>query len=273
MHTTPFRRLLPLLVLGLVLALPTAALAHGGHGSNPRGIDLHVGDAYDDCYFDLHPELTAEELREFANEGGLMARFRQTTSADTLGAGTFDLSLVYAYYFLDDSKGAWNNTMSHPHENHYLGEELAIPALALGLGVTDDVDVELYGTANPNSNYGVVGVATKVRLFEQSGDMPVSLSVRQSFGGLVGPAEILAINSSTDIAVSRSFYGLAPFVGVSVSSTLVIESSDDTAVGHQAASTGVAFAGLDYRWRFLSVGAEAEISELPSFAFRASGRF
>ena len=255
-------------LLLLLVAAPSVALAHG-----PRDIDLHVGDAHEECYFDLHPELTRAQLRTFAAEAGLIARFRQTTSADTLGAGNFDVSLGYTVHFIDDSKGAWNNTMSHPQGDHYLGERLAIPALALGVGLGDDIDLEAYGTLNPSSNYGLLGIATKIRLLEQSDEMPVSLSVRPSLGALVGPTEVQVYNFSTDVAVSRSFHGLAPFAGITLSTTAVVEASPDTDIGHQSASTIVGFAGVDYRWRFLSVGAQAEVSNIASLSLRASGRF
>src|SRR5512144_1661753 len=186
------------------LALPARVLAHAG-GGGARDVVLHVGDAYSSCYFDLHPELTASEFREFAAEGGQMARFRQTSGAATLGAGSFDVALGYSLFFLDDTKGAWNNTMSHPAADHYLGEQLGIPYLALRVGVTDAVDAEAYGTLNPQSNYGLVGVAAKVRLLEQSERTPVSLAVRPSASGLGGPAEVQAWNLSTDVSVSREF--------------------------------------------------------------------
>ena len=256
-----------LLLLLLSTASPSIALAHDGD------IDLHVGNAHDECYFDLHPDLTRAQLRTFAAEAGQIARFRQTTSADTLGAGNFDVSLMYSVHFIDDAKGAWNNTMSHPQGDHYLGSPLPIPALALGVGLGHDVDLEAYGTLNPNSNYGLVGVATKIRLLEQSDEMPVSLSVRPSLGALIGPTEVQVYNFSTDVAVSRSFYGLAPFAGVTLGTTAVVERSPDTDIGHQSASQIIGFAGIDYRWRFLSVGAQAEISNIASVSLRASGRF
>src|SRR5688572_7066662 len=82
------------------LSLPLAAWGHGG-------VELHVGTDYESCYFDLHPELTGDQFQEFAGEGGQIIRSRQLTSADTLGAGVVDVSLGYARFFLDDTKGAW----------------------------------------------------------------------------------------------------------------------------------------------------------------------
>jgi len=257
--------------LALVLALPTSASAHGG--DDPRGVGLHVGDAHDSCYFDLHPELTARQFRQFAAEGGQLARFRQTSGADTLGAGTFDVSLGYAYFFLDDAKGTWNNTMSHPQSDHYLGQELGIPYLTLRVGLTDDVDGEIYGTLNPGSNYGLVGVASKIRLLEQDERVPVSVALRPSMSALLGPSEVSVWNLAADLSVSRSFHGIAPFAGVALSSSLAVDNSDDTDAGNQLAVRPVAFGGVDFNWKFVSVGAQAEFSDVPALALRAGGRF
>lgn len=259
------------LLLGL--ALPTRALAHGHGDPDPRGVGLHVGSAHDSCYFDLHPELTKRQFRQFAAEGGQILRFRQVSAADTLGAGTFDVNVGYATFFLDDTKGAWNNTMSHPQSDHYLGEQLGMPYLALRLGLTDRVDGEVFGSLNPASNYGLFGFASKIRLLDENDGAPVSLAVRPSMGALLGPSEVQAYNLATDLSVSRRFHGLAPFAGVTVSTTAVVDASPDTDVGHQSATRAVAFAGVDYQWRFVSVGAQAEISAVPALALRAGGRF
>lgn len=260
-----------MMVILMALAGESGALAHDG--DDPRGVGLHVGNAHDSCYFDLHPELTARQFRQFAAEGGQLLRFRQTAAADTLGAGTFDVSVGYAYFFLDDAKGAWNNTFSHPQSDHYLGQQLGVPYLALRVGLTDAVDGEVFGTVNVPSNYGFTGVASKIRLIDEEHGAPVSVAVRPSLSVLVGPSEVQAWNLSADLSVSRRFGGLAPFAGVTLSSTLAVESSDDTDVGNQLALRPLAFAGVDYHWKFVSVGAQAEISDVAALALRLGGRF
>lgn len=48
----------------LFASASASAAAHGSSG-NPV---LHVGYAYDSCYIDLHPELTAGQFKAFARE-------------------------------------------------------------------------------------------------------------------------------------------------------------------------------------------------------------
>lgn len=255
----------------LLLGLPAAAWAEESRAD--RRVELHVSTAYDDCHFDLHAELTASELREFAGEAGQVVRFRQLTSAETLGTGVMDVSLAYAASFIDDTKGAWNNTMSHPDDLHYLGERLDVPQLHVRVGVTDRIDAELLGTVAVEANYGIAGVGAKIRIFSQADGRPVSLSVRPSVAALLGPSEVQAYNVSADVAVSHAFRGLAPFAGVTLSSTLVVESSPDTDVGNQAASRALAFAGLEYRWRHLTAAAQAELADVAAVALRVGGTF
>lgn len=276
MHTTTTapRALTTALGFLFALALPATARAHGDHaGADPRGIHLHVGTDHDSCYFDLHPELTAEEFREFAAQGGQVVRFRQVSGANTLGAGTFEVALGYGYVFIDDSRGSWNNTMSHPQSDHYLGQQLALPYLVLRLGLSDNVDGELQGSVNPASNYGFFGAATKVRLLRQDRGGPVSIALRPSVSGLVGPSEVQAWNLSTDLSISRSFHGLEPFLGAGLSSTLAVNASPDSDVPDQVAIRPTVFAGVNYNWRFLTAGAQAEFSDLLSLDFRLGGRF
>lgn len=256
------------LIALLAALLPTAALAHAGE----HRVDLHEGYQYDNCYFDLHPELSKSQFRRFAAEAGQIVYFRQVSSAETLGQWNFDLGLTASYSMLDDTKPAWNNTMSHPGDDHYLGEQLLIPQLTLRVGITEHVDIEAYGTVGPGSNYGFVGVAAKVQVLDEKQGMPLSLSIRPSVSGLLGPAEVQVWNLGTDLAVSRRFGGLAPFAGVGLNTSVAIERSDDTDVGTQGALRAVPFAGLDYHWGLLSVGAQAEISAIPVVSARLAMR-
>ena len=83
---------------------------------------LHVDPQYSSCFFDLHSELTQAEFADFTSELGSILRPRQLGDASTLGKGRFEVGPWFAGTGIDDSKGAWNNTMSHPTADHYLGD-------------------------------------------------------------------------------------------------------------------------------------------------------
>src|SRR5262245_27515554 len=113
---------LALLLLVTALAAPRHALGEP---------TLHVGTEYEECYLDLHPELTAEEFRTFTAEGSSVVRFQQLAGAQTLGDGTWAVGLALSATPIDDSKGAWNNTFSHPTADHWLGDVQRIPRITV----------------------------------------------------------------------------------------------------------------------------------------------
>jgi hypothetical protein len=258
-------------IMGLAAILaPAPANAQHVDAARPT---LHVSDAYGSCFFDLHPELTKEEFAQFADELGSVLRFRQLGDPTTLGKGKVDLSLQYASTSIDESKGAWNNTMSHPAADHYLGGSIAFPRIVARFGVSDRVDVGAWGGLDPHSNYGMVGVDTKIALLKQGPARPVSVSIRPSIGALVGPSEVWASNASFDVSASRAIGPLSPYVGVATTASVAVERSDDVDLEPATAEGSLAYAGLSYRWRTLILSAEVEKGTLVSYAFRIGTRF
>jgi len=258
-------------VLGLAVILaPMPASAHDSRDNSAGEPVLHVSPAHSSCFFDLHPELTQAEFDEFADEVGSIARFRQLSDATTLGKGRFDLSLQYTNTSVDDAKGAWNNTMSHPSATHYLGDAIALPRLVARYGVSDRVDLGAWGTLNPHSNYGLVGIDSKIVLMRQGPSRPVTVAIRPSVSALVGPSEVWAGNASIDVSVSRAFGSVSPYVGFASSGSMAIETSDDVSLDTAYGSDSLVYAGVEYRWRALVVSAELERR---SFGFRIGTRF
>lgn len=259
--------------LGLVTTLAAAPVsAQPANASGPLP-HLHVNDAYSSCFFDLHPELTQGEFEEFAAELGSILRFRQLGGTETLGRGRVDISLQYASTSIDDAKGAWNNTMSHPTADHYLGQSIAFPRIVARFGVSDRVDVGAWGGIDPHSNYGLVGVDTKIALLKQGASRPVSVSIRPSVTSLVGPSEVWVGNASFDLSVSRAVGPVSPYVGVAASASLAVERSNEVALDPATADDSLAYAGIAYRWRALVLSAEVEKGALVSYGFRIGTRF
>jgi hypothetical protein len=173
-----------------------------------------------------------------------------------------------SHSIIDDGNGAWNNTMTHPEDDHYLGEEVSIPQFTLRMGVTDRIDVEAFGTVDPRANYGFIGLGTKLALLQQDKGLPVSLALRPSVSSLVGPSEVSLVSLSTEFIVSRRFYHLAPFVGLGARGTLAFDQSADTDVGNQGAVRPVFLGGLDYSWSALSLGAQIDYSSVLTMGAR-----
>lgn len=234
---------------------------------------LHVNDAYRSCFFDLHGELTQAEFQEFTAELGSILRFRQLGDVASLGKGRFEVGVQYSSSSVDGAKGAWNNTMSHPTADHYLGRSIVIPRLVARVGVSDHVDIGAWGGLDPYSNYGAAGVDTKVALMTQGPDRPVSVATRLSMTSLIGPREVWVGNVSVDISVSRAFGPWSPYVGLGASSSLGVELSKDVDLDYAPAGKSLAYAGISYRWRTLVLSGEVEKGQLASYAFRIGKKF
>ncbi len=124
--------------------------------------------------------------------------------------------------------------------------------------MSDRVDLGAWGTVNPQSNYGLVGIDSKIVLLRQGPSRPVSVSVRPSISSLVGPSELWAGNMSVDLSVSRAFGPVSPYVGVGATSSLALERSEDVDLDPATGDGSFAYAGVAYRWRALVLSAEVE---------------
>ena len=257
--------------LGLLAALvPAAAQAQSANTVRPT---VHVGSQYRSAYFDLHPELTKKEFKDFAGEAGSILRFRQLGDAKTLGKGKVDVSVQYTSASIDDTKGAWNNTMTHPSATSDLGGSIAFPRVVARVGVSDRVDLGAWGSFDPRANYGMAGVETKVALLRQDQGRPVTVSIRPSVASLFGPAEVWAATASIDFSVGRTMGAFSPYVGVATTGSVAGERSKDVSFKPVTTSASVAYAGLTYDLRGILFSAEIEKGTLVSYGFRIGKRF
>lgn len=212
-----------------------------------------------DNFFDLQPRLTQEEFAVFVADIGSLLRFRQLGDGTTLEKGTIDLGVQFATAPLAAS--------------HSLSQSSSSPRIVGRFGVSDRVDVGVWGGLNPNANYGMAGFDTKILLMRQGPGRPVSVSVRPSVTALIGPSEVWAASLGVDLAVSRAFGAFSPYAGIAATSTAAIERSKDVDLDPATAGASVAYAGLSYRWRALVVSGEVENGTRVSYAFRVGSRF
>jgi hypothetical protein len=246
------------------------ALAHGGDeaGAAP----LHVGTAYKSCYFDLHPELTQKQFRTFTREGAMVVRFEQMAAPDALGSGSWSFSIGQSATPIDDRKGAWNNTFSHPESDHYLGDVQQIPRLSARYGLNERVDLGLWGTVNPQANYGFVGADAKLSLVDSHfGTLPYHVAVRPSVTSVIGPKELWFGNAGLDVTAGVTVAGLSPYVGVGGTLGAAVETSRDVSLDPAITVTPVAVTGLAYHIWHVHLAAEATFSTVSTYGMVVGG--
>lgn len=260
-------RLIFSMFTGIIL-VPAFASAHGGHAHTSAGAapKLHVGNEYDDCYFDLHPELTQHQFGVFAAEVNAIGRFMQLTAPQTLGTNGWSLSLAISATPMNDAKGAWNNTFSHPKDDHYLGDLRQIPRLIVHYGVMQHLDLGLWGTVNPASNFGLVGIDAKIGVYDDVvGDVPVYVAFRPSASSVVGPKEVWFGNLAADLTAGIRVVGLSPYVGVGGTLGVAVEKSKDVALDPAITFKPVGVTGLSYKIGYFHAAAEATWSTVQTF--------
>ena len=211
---------------------------------------------------DLRPPLTQKEFTTFTAELGSILRFRQLGDTTTVGKGQVDISVQFA-----------NNTTSHPTADLHLGRSISSPRIVARFGVNDRVDVGAWGGFEPNANYGLAGVDTKIVLLREGPGRPVSVSLRPSVTSLIGPADVWAANASIDVSVSRAMGPVSPYAGVATSGSLAIERSADVDLDPATVEGSLSYAGLSYRWRAIVLSAEVEKGTRVSYGFRLGTRF
>lgn len=227
-----------LVLVGALTVIPAGAQATGGSSSSP---------------FNLRPQLTSSEFETFTADVGSMLRFRQLGDPATLPKGQVDLGVQYASTSFDDP--------------------VSFPQVAARFGVSDRVDVGAWGGVNLDSEYGIAGVDTKIALLRQSNGRPVSVSIRPSLTSLIGPSEVWIGTASIDLSVSRAFGTMSPYAGVATSTSLGVERSDDVDFDPATPDESLAYAGLAFRWRTVSLAAEVQKGNDVSYAFRIGTRF
>lgn len=258
--------------VGLVAVLATtpASAQQSGNGG-PAAAQPQVNDGRSSV-FELHPELTQDEFKEFTAQLGSVLRFRQLGDTTTLERGSVELGVQFASPPIDDSKGPWNNVMSRPTD-HPLAASMSVPQVVARFGLSDRTDLGVWGGLGPHANYGLVGVDTKIALLKQGPARPVSVSIRPSITSLIWPSEVWVGTASVDLTVSRAFGRVSPYVGVAASTSLAVERSEHVALDPATAERSLAYAGLSYRWRALAVSGEVEKAAKVSYAFRIGTRF
>jgi hypothetical protein len=252
-------------VLAVLAGIPRDVLAHGGS----KDVKLHLTSRWKECSIQLDPSLTQEAWRQFTQEAGLVAYFRSLTDARPMGAGNYEFSILQWKTAIDDTEPAWNDTFVHPDSTHWLfeGSGLAFPGLTFRAGITDQIDVGVYFTKNPNANYGFWGAQVQYSLLDDREDNWAA-SVRTSLVSLYGPDDVGLTIVGLDLLASREYEVVSdlilvsPYAGVSgylASSherSAMVHLNDERTLGAQAmvgAVTRISLATLSLEYNVARV--------------------
>lgn len=163
--------------------------------------------------------------------------------------------------------------MSHPDAEHDLGHDVQFPRIVARMGIADSVDIGIWGSIDPNANYGFVGFESKIALLKQSAEMPLSVAVRPNASAIVGPSEVFVGNASVDVSASHEWRGLSPYLGVAAMANVAVENSDEVDLDPGVSTNVAAFAGVAYQWRGLRAAAQGEAGAVNTASVLLGGTF
>ncbi len=234
--------------------------------------ELHVNHDLKSCSIELDPALTQSQFHKFTREAAQVFTFKLMSPAEPLGAKTFQIGIDYSITPINDADPAWNNTFSHPHETHYLGDQLAFPKLFGRMGVTDRIDVGFYFTKNPDANYGFMGGEMKYALFMKP-EKPVGMAVRATYATLLGVEDMNFHLWGVDLSASKKIGVLTPYLGIGANLGRGIETTSKVNLRNETVLTPRGIIGTQLSLSFFSLTAEMDVATVSTVSFRTGFRF
>ena len=230
----------------------------------------HVGYAYDSCYIDLHPELTAGQFKAFAREFADAGAFVPMAGARALSPWQVGLGLTYNQTFINDAKPQWINTFSHPGDDHWLGKP-ALPIVQARLGLPRSFEAEVMLTGDPGSNWAIVGAALRAPLIAETPTVPVSAALRVSYLHLLGPDEVDLDAVAMVSLISRTLGRFSPYVGFGGVAARGTEHTDELALGSTTAYSARATVGLEVALGRFRIAGQGMLASVKSLALMLGG--
>lgn len=253
--------------LGIVNALVFSLLTTASQAQ-----ELHVNHGIRDCSIELDPSLTQSQFRKFTREAAQFLTFKLMSPAEPLGAKNFQIGMDYSITRIDDAEPAWNNTFSHPDEEHYLGEVIKMPKLFARMGLSDRIDVGFYFTRNPEANYGFMGGEIKYAVFMES-EKPVAIAVRTTYATLLGVEDLNFHMLGVDLSASKKIGMLAPYLGIGANLARAIETTSKVNLDNETILTPRGIVGARFSLSFFSLTAEMDVATVSTFSLRTGFKF
>lgn len=250
----------------------TAAFAVCCSLSVAHAQELHVHHGIGDCSIELDPSLTQSQFQKFTREATQIFVVKLMSPAEPLGAKRLQLGLDYSVTRIDDADPAWNNTFSHPHADHYLGDQIPIPKLFVRYGVSDRLDAGFYVTKNFQANYGLMGGELKYALFTQA-QRPWAMAARASYATLLGVEDLNFHVVSFDLSASKRIGRLAPYAGVGVNLSRALETTAKVNLNNETVITPRAILGAGLSLGLVNLIGELDIAAVSTLSLRTGFKF
>lgn len=256
-----------LVVFVTLVCTPKSAEAHH---TGDHAVTLHVNNTWKECALVLDPSLTQSEFGDFVDEVAPMLYFRPMAGAKSLGKPRYEISLEFWKTApIQDYAGKWNNTFSHPGADHYLtgnDHTLVFPVPRVRMGVTDDVDAEIYYTSS-GANYSFFGLAMKYTVHNSPGG-GWDFAIRPSYSTLLGVADMTYRSLAIDALASRNIGSFRPYVGATYLYGRASETTSKVNLNSETANALQWMVGSEYSWKHLRMALEADLGIVRMYSIK-----
>ena len=226
---------------------------------------LHSDPSVDDCSVRFASTLSQGAFRRFVREFGSVSAFKQASAPGTIGKGRVLMGIEWTRFTIDDRADAWNDTFTHPHDEHPLGSTQQFPKLRLRVGVTDDLDIGAFYTRNFEANYGWAGIDGTYRVLTESERAPVSVAVRGAYTKTLYVSDMDMHALTVDVSAGRRVGSVVrPYVGVGADAVLATETSDSVSLRREMVVAPHVLGGVEVGLGRMVVGAELTLGARPS---------
>ncbi len=211
-----------------------------------------------------------QEFKDLSETIGLLISYKPLAPAEPLGILGFDVGAEVTAVKVDQNASFLTKAISDQNPPNYF----VFPKLHAQKGLPFGVDVGVAYAKVQGSNIGLIGGEVKWAVLKGTVATP-AIAIRGSYTSLFGVDSMDVSTYGIDVSASKGFAFLTPYVGVG---QVWIQSKANVPglippLSDENLSKTKGFGGVKLTFLLLSLVAEAEISEVPSYTFRANVSF
>lgn len=236
---------------------------------------LHVDPSVKECSIRFDSMLTQEAFHQFVREFGSVSAFKQMAPPSTLGNGKLLAGIEITTFTVDEHDSAWNDTFTHPHDEHPLGSRQTFPKFKFRMGVGEDTDIGAFYTQNFAANYGWIGVDLKQRLIKEGESLPVTSAIRGAYTKTIVVTDMDMHALTADWSFEKSITdNIKPYLGAGTDYIYAKNKSHAVTLRDESVFFPHIFGGVDFTlWQSLSIGVELTMGALHSTQIQIAGVF
>lgn len=207
-----------------------------------------------------------QEFKDLSETIGILISYKPLAPAEPLGILGFDFGVEVTAVDVDQDASFLTEAILDTNPPSYF----VFPKLHAQKGLPFAVDVGLIYAKVQSSNISLIGGEVKWAILKGSVATP-ALALRGSYTTLLGVDSLDLSTYGIDLSMSKGFAFLTPYVGVG---QVWIQSEPNVpGLSDENLSRTKGFAGLKVKLLLLSLVAEAELSDIISYTFRANFSF